>query len=254
MIDKPPSLQLPERAGKRIRIALPIRVTYWDAQSRPRLQMGCTYDISAQGARITGLPCIKAEGEIIAVERGRSRVYCRVAWIGEDDSELRGQVGLQCIEHDKQMWEAELRELQEVYEPVPANLPGSLRLDTDSQVRRRAPRFPIGGFAELIRLNRETQPGLEALLKNLGQNGCLVGAQSTLVPGTNLRMVLNIGNYDFTVKGEVRHAARNGVLGIEFREIRKGDRPVLQYILRKLAEHAQDMDITEEAHAATACP
>jgi hypothetical protein len=51
----------------------------------------------------------------------------------------------------------------------------------------------------------------------------------------------------------VRHAGVDSGLGIEFLEIRKGDRPVLQYILRKLAEHAQNMDVTEEARAA-ACP
>jgi len=33
----------------------------------------------------------------------------------------------------------------------------------------------------------------------------------------------------------VRHAKQNIGLGIEFREIRKGDRPLLQYLLQKLA-------------------
>ncbi len=250
MSDIPANLLLPDRFGKRIHVALPIRITYWDAGHRPRLEMACTYDISPNGARIAGLRSIKEAGEIVAVERGRNRVYCRVAWIGEDNSELKGQVGLQCIEHDKQMWEAELREMQEIYEPVHASSPASLRLDSSTRVRRRAPRFPIDGIAELMRLSAATNPGLEARLKNLGQNGCLVGTHSMLVPGTNLRMVLNVGNYDVTVKGEVRHAAMNSGLGIEFLEIRKGDRPVLQYILRKLAEHAQDIDVTAEASAA----
>jgi hypothetical protein len=71
-----------------------------------------------------------------------------------------------------------------------------------------------------------------------------------LGPGTNLRLVLNVGNYDFTVKGAVRYAAKDKGLGIEFMEIRKGDGPVLQYILRKLAERAADIDVTAEAHAA----
>ena len=238
--DTPANLLLPDRFDKRIHIALPVRVTYWDEQNRPRLQMACTYDISPHGARVAGLQRIN-EGDIVLVERARNRAYCRVAWIGEDNSELRGQVGLQCIENDKPMWEAELREMQEIYEPVSGNVSAAARAVTGAQMRRRGPRFPIDGVAELMRVSSEAQSGLEARIKNIGQNGCLVGTQSMLTPGTNLRLVLNVGNYDFTVKGEVRHAMANAGLGIQFLEIRKGDRPVLQYILRKLAENAQEI-------------
>ena len=85
----------PERSDKRIHVALPIRVTYWDSENKPCLEMACTYDISSRGARITGLRCVKATGEIIAVERGRNRAFCRVIWVGEANSELHGKVGIQ---------------------------------------------------------------------------------------------------------------------------------------------------------------
>jgi hypothetical protein len=38
----------------------------------------------------------------------------------------------------------------------------------------------------------------------------------------------------------VRHTALAFGVGIEFREIRKGDRQVLQFLLRKLAEEEQE--------------
>src|SRR6476646_1856462 len=57
----------PDRSGKRIHVALPIRVTYWDSENKPSLEMACTYDISSRGARITGLRCVKATGDIVAV-------------------------------------------------------------------------------------------------------------------------------------------------------------------------------------------
>jgi hypothetical protein len=47
--------------------------------------------------------------------------------------------------------------------------------------------------------------------------------------------VVKVGNYDLSFKGQVKHAALDVGLGIEFREIRKGDRAVLQYLVRKLA-------------------
>jgi hypothetical protein len=243
--DKPFNL-LSDRFDKRIHVALPIRVTYWDAERRPHLEMACTYDISPHGARIVGLRCVKETGEIVAVERGRNKAFCRVVWIGEDNSELKGQIGLQCIENDRTMWDAEIRQMEELYEPI--NRAGRLepRLPGGTPSRRRAPRFPIDGIAELMKLSSETQAGMEAPIKNIAEAGCLVSTQSTLTPGTSLRLVLNIGNYDLAVKGEVRHAALKIGLGVEFREIRKGDRPVLQHILRKLAEQEREREESKE--------
>jgi len=67
-----------DRTERRIHVALPVRVTYYDNQAKPRLEMACTYDISAHGARVTGLRCVKEAGEILVVERGRSKAFCRV--------------------------------------------------------------------------------------------------------------------------------------------------------------------------------
>jgi len=62
-----------------------------------------------------------------------------------------------------------------------------------------------------------------------------VTPKTLIVPGTELKIVLCVANYDLSLKGMVRHAKQNIGLGIEFREIRKGDRPLLQYLLQKLA-------------------
>jgi len=67
-----------ERNDKRIHVALPVRITYWDKNKKPGLEMACTYDISTHGARISSLRCIKETGEIVAVERGRNKAFCRV--------------------------------------------------------------------------------------------------------------------------------------------------------------------------------
>ena len=126
----------PERQNKRLHVALPIRVTYWDDAQKPCLEMACTYDISEHGARVTGLRCVKEAGEVIAIERGRSKAFCRVVWVGEPNSELQGQIGLQCVESDRILWEAELRDMVETYEPV--------LLDGDSKKASyfRLPRAP----------------------------------------------------------------------------------------------------------------
>lgn len=241
MSNKPSKVVLPDRFDKRIHIALPIRVTYWDSENRPRLEMACTYDISPRGARIIGLRGVRSLGDIVALERGRAKSFCRVVWIGEDNSELRGQVGVQAVEVDRTMWDAELREMEEVYDPIlKDNLPPRpMPAVPGTPGRRRTPRYAVEGVAELMRTS-DRASALQAPLKDLGEMGCLVTTQSMLVPGTSLKVILNFANFDLAIKGQVRHGALDVGVGIEFREIRKGDRSVLQYILRKLAEEEQD--------------
>lgn len=228
---------LSDRTDKRIHVALPVRVTYFESDSKPRLEMACTYDISAHGARVTGLRCVKEAGEIVVVERGRSKAYCRVVWIGQANSQLQGQVGIQCVEAQKTMWTAELRDMEEMYDPLTRD--GALyRLDTGGSSqgnRRRYQRFAAEGSANL--LQKGTTGGhLEGGLKDVSEVGCMVATKTRILPGTDLKLVLTVSNYDLSFKGQVRHAAEEVGLGIEFREIRKGDRAVLLHLLRKLAE------------------
>lgn len=249
-----PNLPL-DRLDKRIHVALPIRVTYWDSESKPRLEMACTYDISSRGARVTGLRCVKQAGEIIVVQRGINKSFCRVVWVGEGGSELNGQVGIQCVESERMMWENELRDLEEVYELLQQD--GCLhRMNSGGGVlngnRRRHQRFEIEGIAELPTVSVSLQR--EAGLKNLSETGCLLEPRHNLIPGADVKLVLNVSNYDLSVKGKVRHSVRDLGVGIEFREIRKGDRQVLQYLLRKLEEkHQQEQAASQpKARAASA--
>jgi hypothetical protein len=233
---------------KRIHVALPIRVTYFDAGCKPRLEMACTYDISSRGARVAGLRSVKQTGEIVAVERGKNKSFCRVVWIGEEDSELRGQVGLQSVDNSKMMWEAEIRGMQEVFDPMVRETAltrvGESASSAPDSNRRRHPRYECQGAAELVRRDSH----LEAVLKNMSEVGCLVRASKPLTLGTDLTLVLNIEKYDLTFKGQVRHAGKDAGLGIEFLEIRKGDRALLQYVLRKMA--GQDKEEQKKAQAA----
>lgn len=222
-----------DRTDRRISVALPVRITYYDADSRPRLEMACTYDISAHGARLTGLRCVKEAGEIVTIERGRSKAFCRVVWIGESSSHLQGQVGIQCVEAEKTLWSAELGDMEQVYEVVVRNPRQPSQTLTQRGNRRRFQRFGTGGAVELLHKG-STPAHLNGILKDVSEVGCLVTTKSLLLPGTDLKLVLNVANYDLAFKGQVRHAALDVGLGIEFREVRKGDRAILQHVLRKL--------------------
>jgi hypothetical protein len=233
-------------------VAIPIRITCFDEHAQPRLETACTYDISAHGARITGLRAQLKEGEILVLERGRNKAYCRVAWIGASDSSLQGQVGIQSVESGRTLWDAELRDMREVYDPIARD--GSLyRMNSAAGShngnRRRQPRFRVRGMAELVQNAPETTH-LAATLKDVSECGCLVSVKELLSPGTRLKLVLKIEKFDLGFKGEVRHAAAG--LGIEFREVRKGDRAVLLHVLRKLAENEKDHSSPGTVPVATA--
>lgn len=222
-----------QRNDKRIHVALPVRITYWDKDKKPSLEMACTYDISPHGARISRLRCIKETGEIVAVERGRNKAFCRVVWIGDPNSELNGQIGLQCVESERAMFDGELRDLESVYQPiVRETTPRRGSATADKGNRRQQERFEVEGVAELMKTNRS---GEKATLKNLSELGCLVTTKQVLLPGTDLKLVLNVANYSLNLKGQVRHSLDVGV-GIEFSEIRKGDQQMLKYLLSKLQE------------------
>jgi len=237
-----------QRNDRRVHVALPVRVTYWDSDNKPCLDIACTYDISARGARVTGLRFVKEAGEIIAIERGRNKAFCRVAWIGEPGTELHGQIGIQCVESDRVMWDAELRELDGVYETVQGSgsLGRALAGPADRN-RRRFQRFSLDANAKLIQQNARAEA---ASVKDLSETGCcLARTKNILVPGTELNLALSVGNYDLAVKGSVRHAAFDFGIGVEFREIRKGDRQVLQFLLRRLAQQEEE-SINEAAELA----
>jgi hypothetical protein len=228
---------LPERLDKRIQVAMPLRVTYWDSDHRPCPDMACTYDISPRGARIAGLRSVQKAGDIVAVERTRnSKIFCRVIWVGQPNTGQRGQIGIQSVESERLMWGPELRDMKEIYDPILRDDDfGNLNGPSGDRNRRRRWRFLIEGTAALQNQKLGTAP-TETVLKDLSESGCLIAGVHAFQKGTDLKVVLNVENYDFSIKGQVRHAIQGLGTGIEFREIRKGDRQMLQFLLRKLEE------------------
>lgn len=223
----------PERTNKRVHVALPLRITYWDKDKKPCLEMACTYDISSHGARITGLRCIRDTGEIVAIERGRNKSFCRVVWIGDANSEVKGQIGLQSVETERPMFEGELKELGEVFDPIPReNNPRKANADKGN--RRQEERFQVKGEAELVKPDKKGSH--KATIKDLSEMGCLVTTKEVLVPGTDIKLMINVANYSLSVKGQVKHSALDLGVGIEFSEVRKGDRAMLKHLIKKLEE------------------
>src|SRR6201984_3912980 len=115
-------------------------------------------------------------------------------------------MGIQCVEAEKTLWAQELRDMEQIYDPVvrdPAMYKLSARSGGPGANRRKYPRFAIEGAAELL----QRVPGaarLEGDLIDVSEVGCLVSTNSLVLPGTDIKLVVKVANYDLSFKGQVK--------------------------------------------------
>lgn len=83
--------------------AVTVKVRGTAPQAKPIA--ACTLDISAEGARLNLPGWTPESGEIINVERGMEKSMFRVAWVGDAKNGRRGQVGIQCLEQGKSIFQ-----------------------------------------------------------------------------------------------------------------------------------------------------
>lgn len=75
-----------------------------DPSGNPFSQTAYSVDISRSGARLEGVGFLTAPGMIIEIKRGWKKAHFRVVWVGEPGTNRSGQVGILCLEPDKNIW------------------------------------------------------------------------------------------------------------------------------------------------------
>jgi PilZ domain len=242
---------------KLIHLALPVRLTHARTDGKSALELACTYDIHPRGARLLSSREMKV-GDLVTVERGRSKSVCQVVWTADPESALRGQFTVECVEGGRIPWEEELRQMEEQYLPVkpngPSRAPAMNAFRKGEQNRRRHPRFTVKGAVDLAQVGGNSR--MEGRLEQISEYGCLISTSDLLEPGTNLRLVLNMCDVTVALRGHVRYNAANRAMGVEFQEIRQGDRPLLDYVLSRLKkprrEDFADLEVVTENPASVA--
>jgi hypothetical protein len=94
-----------KRREKRISAALAIRLWGTDTRGRPFIEVTKTANVSRSGALLTGVPAKLAVGEIIGLTCNGKKYRFRVVWTGAEGSCEAGNVGLQCLESGKWVWD-----------------------------------------------------------------------------------------------------------------------------------------------------
>jgi len=224
--------------AKLVHLALPVRWSLIGQEGRGPAEVACTYDIHPQGARLLGSREVNI-GDLLMVERGRNKAVCQVVWAGDAASALRGQFTVQCVD-GKTPWDDELRQMQmqlkieDQYQPIDLDSMerrlsprGFGRAEAN---RRRRPRFHVEGQAQV----NDGVQRVEGEVQQISEFGARIAAAEILRPGTDFRLMLKMFDVSVAVKAQVKYLINNLAMGVEFQEIRRGDRPLLGYVLSRL--------------------
>lgn len=217
--------------SKLVHLALPVRWSLVGDEDRGPAEMGCTYDIHPRGARLLSTRPVRV-GDLVMMERGRNKAVCQVVWTADFDSPLRGQFTVRCVENVRVPWDDELRQMAEEYQPM--ILDGlqqrGLVASRSDQNRRRRPRFSVAGQAAVSNGSQRA----DGTVHQISEFGARITAPDALRPGTDFSLMLNVLDVRLALKARVKNIVANAGMGVEFQEIRRGDRPLLTYVLEKL--------------------
>jgi len=239
---------------KTVHLALPVRWSLVGQDGRGPAEMACTYDIHPNGARLLSSRHVNI-GDLVMVERGRNKAICQVVWAADPASSLRGQFAVQCVEK-KTPWDDELRQMEEQYQPVIVDyqlhhqtLKTFSRSDSN---RRRRPRFYVEGEADVI----DGVQHFAGEVQQISEYGARLSASDPLRLGTDFRLRLNVFDVSLALKAQVKYLVGNLGMGVEFQEIRRGDRPLLNYVLSRLrskrVEEFVDVEVVADRLVAAA--
>jgi hypothetical protein len=215
---------------KMVHLALPVRWSLLGQEGRGAVETACTYDIHPHGARLLSSRLARV-GDMVMVERGRNKAVCQVIWAADAESVLRGQFAVRCV-GNRTPWDDELRQMEEQYQPIVLDHSrfSSRVINLLEANRRRRPRFYVEGQAELIDRSHRVAGEVE----EISEFGARISAMEALRPGRSFRLTLSLCEVSLALKVQVRYLVNNLGIGVEFQEIRRGDRPLLNYVLSQL--------------------
>jgi hypothetical protein len=222
---------------ERIHTALPVQVVMTRSEHAMK-QIAYTLDVSRRGARLAGVKGVESTGQFITVKRNANEGRFRVVWIGRPRSPQEGQIGIECLDCEKVIWDVDFAKAREDFQPI--GMAGPSRLWQSARQREgKSEDYSCSGtayvWAEEIGVQR-----LEAQLTRLGLDGCQIESSVPLPLNTVLLLHLHIGEIQLTVKG-IRHEkdVASGAW-IELTHIRRGDRLILEGLIARLGAGKTD--------------
>jgi PilZ domain len=223
-----------KRREQRARTVLPVRVFGLDRSGKPFTEVAHTLDISRDGARLGGLNCSLAIGDIIGVQRGTDKARFRVAWVGSPNSRCEQQAGVCCIQPERCIWPAEALAIRKADDYVSPAIAAEPKLEEawTGQERRAHDRHPCNLAAEIQVENSSVK--LWARCTDLSSGGCYLETRAPVARGTPLRVQLSNKTVTFNSWGVVRTCHSQLGMGIQFEKLDASSRAILHEMLEAI--------------------
>jgi PilZ domain len=230
----------------RVPMQLEVRVWGMDVTGKPFFQTARTAEVSAKGARLEGITCLKQVGDVIGVQYRNQKARFRVVWIGVKGTPEEGQIGIACLDSDKCIWAEALQESEtkekfgqgpEILsaEAAPATpTPPPATTGSGSRVeRRRYPRYQCTGAVQLSKEGTDLPTWVR--LTDIGLGGCYVETLSPVPLQTTVDLVIDAEGLQIRGLGKVRTLHPSVGNGIAFTQMKADDWQRLHQLIARLA-------------------
>jgi len=104
-----------ERSDRRYNLAVPVKLKATDANGRALEQEVVTIDVSKRGAHLKGIRSQLRSGSQVSLTRQNKVEHFQIAWVGGENTERRGQIGVSSVDPDSSFW----NDLLEAHSEVP---------------------------------------------------------------------------------------------------------------------------------------
>jgi len=95
------------RREQRVFVELPVKIWGMDANERPFTQPASLRTISGRGATLQGVSVALKRGSVLDLQYQGTKAQFRVVWLGRIGTEMQGEVGVENLSNDIQLWDVD---------------------------------------------------------------------------------------------------------------------------------------------------
>ena len=220
-------------------VDLTVRVFGMSSDGRPFFQQAYARNISGHGAKLSGIEQQLKAGDIVGVQFQDKKGRFRVIWVIDAGHLRKTEIGVQLLEGQVVPWTGELKKAEE----APAAEKESSSSDKDKRrfERHRVP-YPLE-----IQTTRGVATNMRTQATDMSGRGCYVETMLPMPVGTQLQIILRLGEERITVPAVIWTSDGGVGMGIEFTGLSTEVQDRLQ---KHVEEMASPEDSAGSAHTA----
>ena len=194
-------------------MVVPVRIWGTDVEGKPFSQLAHTLDITSSGARVGGMRILLNARDVVWLQCRHRKAQFRIVWTGRPGGAREHQVGIECIENERNIWGLEL-EAEQATDPYEVPEPMG---ESQGKEHRRHIRYPVTGRVE-VRNPYASSGGFAAQLGDVSMGGCYIQTATPWPIASPVRLAFRVGKFEVVMRGMVRTHHPDVGMGVEFTE------------------------------------